>query len=327
MGPSDDVTNFDVIEDHKENIQSLPGGRSAKKLAQLFSPTPLQPLATPTPSETRTINDCIRAEYEAEVQNIAESDDPLDVFDRYVRWTLDAYPSAQATPESQLHVLLERATKTFVHVAQYKSDPRYLKLWMYYIQFFSDSPRETYVFLSRHGIGESLALFYEEYAAWLEGAGRRSQAEEVYQLGIEKEARPVQRLVRKFQEFQQRRAQLPQDRREPSSPALPSMRPALAAKANPFGVSAPSSIDSQAPRQTGGGSSKPRSKMAIFSDADAQPSAMSSKDAASRGWDSIGSLADRKKENSMEPKPWAGETLKVGGKKPAGKMAVFRDPD
>ncbi|KAJ6445551.1 checkpoint protein kinase (SldA) [Purpureocillium lavendulum] len=333
MPATGDLIDFDLIEGHKENIQSLPGGRSAKKLADLYSPSPLHKLSTPTPSDTKNVNDCIRAEYEAEVQNISESDDPLDVFDRYVRWTLDAYPSAQATPQSQLHTLLERATKTFISSAQYKNDPRYLKLWVYYIQFFSDVPRETYMFLSRHGIGEGLALFYEEYAAWLEGAGRWAQAGEVYKLGIEREARPVQRLLRKFKEFEERLAQQPAEAAEPSSPALPTIRPALAAKMDPFGA-ASRPADPQAPRQTTatsgpGAPSRPaKSKLAIFSDADAKPAPLSSRDESSKGWDTIGSLADRKKENTMEPKPWVGETLKAGGKKStaAAKMAVFRDP-
>lgn len=331
MPASGDLIDFDVIEGHKENIQSLPGGRSAKKLADLYSPSPLHKLSTPTPSDAKSVNDCIRAEYEAEVQNISESDDPLDVFDRYVRWTLDAYPSAQATPQSQLHTLLERATKTLISSAQYKNDPRYLKLWLYYIQFFSDAPRETYMFLSRHGIGESLALFYEEYAAWLEVAGRWGQAGEVYKLGIEREARPVQRLLRKFKEYEQRLAEQPDAAAEPSSPALPTLRPALAAKMDPFGA-ASLPTDPQAPRPGsgigGGASSKPaKSKLAIFSDADAKPAPLSSRGESSKGWDTIGSLADRKKENTMEPKPWVGETLKAGGKKSAvPKLVVFRDP-
>ncbi|PON21023.1 BUB protein kinase [Trichoderma gamsii] len=331
MAGAEDLTDFDVIENQKENIQSLPGGRSAKKLASLFSPSPLHKLSTPTPADTKNVNDCIRAEFEAEIENLSESDDPLDVFDRYVRWALDAYPSAQATAESQLHTILERATKTFVASSQYKNDPRYIKLWMYYIQLFSDTPRETYLFLSRHGIGESLALFYEEYAAWLEGAGRWAQAEEVYQLGIQREARPTQRLLRKFKEFEARLAQQPDALAEPSSPALPTVRPALASKMDPFGSSS-QPVDPQALRQTSGASSSSRpakSKLAIFSDADAQQPAMSSRDAASKGWDSIGSLSDRKKENTMEPKPWVGETLKAGGKKPGSggtKLAVFRDP-
>lgn len=329
MAASEDLINFDLIEEQKENIQSLPGGRSAKKLAQLYSPTPLGKLSTPTPSDTRNVNDCIRAEYEAEVENIAESDDPLDVYDRYVRWTMEAYPSAQATPQAQLHTLLERATKAFIGVPQYKNDPRYLKLWVHYIHFFSDTPRETFMFLSRQSIGDGLALFYEEYAAWLEGAGKWSQAEEVYKLGIEREARPVQRLMRKFKEFEARVAQQPEVMNEPSSPALPTMRPALAARIDPFAASS-RPADPQAARQTGSGStssSRPaRSKLTIFSDADSKPSAMSSRGAGPKGWDTIGSLADRKKENTIEPKPWAGETLKAGGKKPsAAKMAVFRD--
>lgn len=327
MGASEDLVNFDVIEGQKENIQSLPGGRSAKKLAQLYSSGPLQQI--PTPSDVKDANERERAEYEAEVATLSESDDPLDIFDRYVKWTFDAYPSAQATPQSQLHTLLERATRAFIGSAQYKNDPRYLKLWLHYIHFFSDAPRETFVFLSRHSIGEGLALFYEEYAAWLEGVGRWSQAEEVYKLGIEREARPAARLLRKFSEFEARRAAQPEDADEPGSPALPSVRPALASKVDPF-AAARAAADPQAPRPSagvGGAGSKPaKAKMAIFSDADAAPPAMSSK-GGSTGWDSIGSLADRRKENTMEPKPWAGETLKAGGKKSsAPKMSIFRDP-
>jgi len=327
MSVSEDLIDFEIIENQKENIQSLPGGRSARTLANLFSPSPLLPkLSTPTPSDTKNLNDAIRKEYETELVNINESDDPLDIYDRYVKWTLDAYPSAQATPASGLLPLLERATKAFRTSTQYKNDPRYLKLWLSYIRFFSDTPRETFAFLARHNIGESLALFYEEFAAWLEGAGRWTQAEEIYKLGIEREARPAPRLLRKFKEFEQRSSQRPEDANEPSSPALPTVRPALAAKVDPFAAAAPR--DPQAPRPNsgvGGSTMKSgRQKLTIFSDAeDALPPVASGKD--TKGWESIGSLADRKKENTMEPKPWVGETLKAGGKKSSTKMTIFKD--
>jgi checkpoint serine/threonine-protein kinase len=326
MSVSEDLIDFEIIENQKENIQSLPGGRSARMLANLFSPSPLQPMSTPTPSDTKNLNDAVRQEYEIELTKIDESDDPLDIYDRYVRWTMEAYPSAQATPSSQLLPLLERATKTFLTSAQYKNDPRYLKLWISYIRFFSDTPRETFAFLARHNIGEGLALFYEEFAAWLEGAGRWVQAEEVYKLGIDREARPTPRLLRKFNEFQERFAQRPQDSNEPSSPALPTVRPALAAKIDPFAAAAPR--DPQAPRPNSGvgGSTTTKSgrqKLQIFSDGDGAAPAVSS--TGTQGWESIGALADRKKENTMEPKPWVGETLKAGGKKSSTKMAVFKD--
>lgn len=328
MAAQEEVVDFDIIENQKENIQSLPGGRSARELARIFSPRgPEDKLYSPSPNDTRTVNDAIRQDYEAELQAIGESDDPLDIYDRYVKWTLDAYPSSQATPESGLLPLLERAVKSFLTSPHYKNDPRYLRLWVHYIRLFSDSPRETFAFLARHQIGEGLALFYEEFASWLEGAGRWTQADEVYRLGVDREARPVERLVRKYREFQQRYEQRTQDN-GPSSPALPAVRPALAAKVDPFASAAAPSPDPQAQRAAPAAaapktkSGKP--KMAIFSDADsASQPAVSGQ---TKGWDSIGSMSDRRKENKVEAKPWAGETLKAG-KKPAPKekMTIFRD--
>lgn len=330
MAPSDDLIDFDIIETHKENIQSLPGGRSAKVLASTYAPLSLGSKFA-SPGYTRNLNDAIREEYEQEILVIADSDDPLDVYDRYVKWTLNAYPSAQATPESQLRPLLERATKAFQTVTHYKNDPRYLKLWLNYIRFFSDAPRETFAYLARHSIGEGLALFYEEFAVWLESAGRWTQAEEVYKLGIERDARPTERLARKFGEFQHRYENRPQDVDEPSSPALPTVRPALAAKVDPFALSTTRPTDPQAPRSNGFAASSTtlggRQKLAIVSDADAPASDTKGPfGGATKGWDNIGSISDRRKENIMEARPWNGETLKAG-KKLNGppKMMVFKD--
>ena len=321
MAASDDLIDFNVIESHKENIQALPSGRSAKALAQIYSPPLLG--ANPSPAAIQDANSEKRQQFEREVQNIDEADDPLDVYDRYVKWTLDAYPSAQGTPQSQLCPLLERATRAFQSSQHYKNDPRYLKIWLHYIRLFSDAPREVFVFLARHNIGEGLALYYEEFAAWLENNGRWNQAEEVYKMGLEKEARPAERLLRKFAEFERRNAARPHDAAEPTSPALPAARPVLAAKIDPFASSSPSTAPQQQGRSTT--TKKPKSsKMAIFSDSD--DSSRPNSGSGAKGWDSIGSLADRKKENTREAKPWVGERL-TGGKTNGGmeKMMVFKD--
>ena len=325
---SEDLIDFGIIENQKENIQFLPSGRSAKALAQLYTP-PLSsaPGKTPSPSQVHDSNSARRQEFERELDAIDESDDPLDVYDHYVKWTLDAYPSAQNTPQSQLCPLLERATKAFQSSAHYKNDPRYLKLWLHYIRFFSDAPRETFAYLSRHHIGDGLALFYEEFAAWLETAGRWKQAEEVYALGIERDARPTERLVRKYGEFQHRYENRPQDAAEPTSPALPTVRPALAAKVDPFAHDGITPADPQARSRSRMGADAPRSnkpKLAIFSDGDEAQKPGSS--GSSKGWDSIGTLTDRKKENTTEARPWVGETLKVGKKNSSvQKMMIFKD--
>ncbi|KAG9528875.1 hypothetical protein KCU93_g3932, partial [Aureobasidium melanogenum] len=320
MAPSD-LIDFEVIEGHKENIQALPSGRSARALAALYSP--------PLTSGQRTslnndAHDGERKEYEDELALIDEADDPLDIYDRYVKWTLDTYPSAQSTPQSQLLPLLERATRAFLSSPQYKNDPRYLKLWLHYIRFFSDAPRETFVFLNRHGIAESLALYYEEFAAWLEQAGRWTQAEEVYNMGIEQGATPVARLTRKFKEFQQRNAARPQDVPEPTSPALPVARAVLGAKVDPFAAALGTTTPQQAAKSTT--SKKPKAgKMAIFTDEAPQDQSAFGTPGEKNGWDSIESIQNRKKENTIAPKPMAGETLKTG-KTNTGvqKMAIFR---
>ena len=331
MSVIEDLIDFELIEVQKENIQSLPQGRSAKALASAFGqPSLFSPIQTP--GATRNLNDAIRQEYELELLAISDSDDPLDIYDRYIKWTLNAYPSAQATQDSQLRPLLERATKAFQSIIHYKNDPRYLKIWLNYIRFFSDTPKETFAYLARHNIGEGLALFYEEFAAWLEGAGRWNQAEEVFKLGMEREARPAERLLRKFGEFQQRYQQRPQDDGEPSSPAIPTVRPALVAKLDPFASSTPRSTDPQAQRLpvapgTSSTSRGGRQKLAIFSDTDASQSATKlGTGGTTKGWDNIGSIQERKKENTIEARPWAGETLKISKKAGAvPKLMIFKD--
>lgn len=320
MAASENLIDFEVIDSHKENIQALPSGRSAKALAQLYSP----PLFTPDAAPVSEAHAKARAAFERELLTIDEADDPLDIYDRYVKWTLETFPSAQSTSQSQLLPLLERATKAFQGNDQYKNDSRYLKLWLQYIQLFSDAPRETFVFLARNEIGESLALYYEEFAAWLETAGRWTQAQQIYAMGMEKRARPAERLARKQREFEERKQAHGTNLNEPTSPALPAARPALATKHDPFSLSSTASAQGQqqvtsAPKKLRAG------KMQIFADDDELASRPESA-GNSKGWENIGTLAERKKENHMAPRPMAGEKLKAG-KTNGGmqKMMIFRD--
>ncbi|KAJ8602775.1 hypothetical protein MRB53_042361 [Persea americana] len=323
MAHGEDLIDFDLIESHKENIQALPSGRSAKALA-----TVLSPLAISSPLVANDGNAAKRAAFEREIVAIDDSDDPLDIYDRYIKWTLDAFPSAQATPQSQLLPLLERATKAFLAATHYHNDPRYLRWWLHYIRFFSDAPRETFAYLARRGIGETLALYYEEFAAWLEGQGRVAQAQEIYELGISKGARPTERLHRKFVEFQMRCAATLLAQAAPSSPALPAVRPALAAKLDPFAASspAPAQVDPQAAaRAAEGRAAGKKQKMSIFADTTSGPTPAGV--TAGKGWDTIGTIAERKKENMIAARPWAGEIMKSSGIQapPVPKMSIFKD--
>ena len=317
------TTDFGLIEGHKENIQPIRSGRSARALAASLSPL------SANPHSVRSEHSARQAEFEEELKTASELDDPLEVWLRYIDWTMETFPSGRSA-ESGIVPLLERATREFAQDSQYKNDPRYLKLWVQYAQDFSDAPREVFAYLARNEIGQRLALFYEEYAALLEGLNRRTQAAEIYQSGLENNANPIKRLQRKYDEFLQRLEANPPAADEPSSPALPTVRPALAAKsvggsAISGGLGGPP--DSQ--RQPQPAPNKPaKQKMAIFSDADRPvgEKLASEKAQATGGWDNIGTLQQRKKENTQEPRPWAGETLKQQGKAPeAERLMVFRD--
>lgn len=318
------TTSFDDIELHKENIQPLASGRSARALLQVLS-------ARASPVVLRGELAVKQAEFEKELKTASDLDDPFEVWVRYVSWTVENFPSGNSHDSGLLN-LLERATREFLHEEQYKNDPRYVKLWIQYIQNHSDAPREAFAYLARHNIGQRLALFYEEFAALLESIGRKNQATEIYQMGIENNARPVDRLVRKFDEFKQRLEHNPPAVDEPTSPALRAVRPALAAKPLGGGLGGGTSPEDQQPlpqsqpRPQPAPAKKPaRQKMAVFSDADAGPSAKATKETT--GWEEIGTREHRSKENTMESKPFAGQTLKQeGGKKSSGgKLMVFRD--
>lgn len=321
MAQAEDLIDFNIIEEQKENVQALPSGRSAKALAQLYSPVN----GVTSPSVTQDLHASVRLGFEQEIGAVEESDDPLDIYDRYVRWTLDAYPTASATPQSQLLPLLERATKAFLKNDQYKNDARYLKIWLTYLRLFSDAPRETFAYLARHEIGSSLALYYEEFAAWLENAGRWNQAEEVYSLGLERHARPVERLTRKFEEFRRRAEKRPVDPQEPSSPVLPTVRAALAAKSEPFSMMSPPTADPQATSRQAASSNTKKQKMQIFTDDGEAASSASEKRLT--GWESLGSIAERRKENVQAAQPWTGSKLGPAIKQNAGipKMEIFKD--
>lgn len=67
MAATDDLIDFNVIESHKENIQALPSGRSAKALAQIYSPQSLG--AQPTPQDANSER---RAEFEKELKTLTK---------------------------------------------------------------------------------------------------------------------------------------------------------------------------------------------------------------------------------------------------------------
>ena len=125
-------------------------------------------------SENRQSIDAISAESSRRRSQIAseidEADDPLALYDCFVKWIFDEYPREHLA-SSVLVELLEEATRRYKDDSSYKSDLRYLKLWTLYASLV-DKPSVVYKFILTNGIGTVYALLFEDYALTLERDGR-----------------------------------------------------------------------------------------------------------------------------------------------------------
>ncbi|KAI0325547.1 hypothetical protein GY45DRAFT_220905 [Cubamyces sp. BRFM 1775] len=132
---------------------------------------------------------------------LQEEADPLAAYHEFVQWTLDTYK--EDIPHSGLIELLDEATRYFLDDDAYKSDLRYLKLWLLYAKLVED-PTAIYAFILSKNIGKIYAETYREYAEALHKRGKFEEADNIFQLGIQRRARPVEPLKRRYEEFKAR---------------------------------------------------------------------------------------------------------------------------
>ncbi|KAF9355685.1 hypothetical protein BGX34_010312 [Mortierella sp. NVP85] len=186
------VVDIDAIELEKENIQPIRQGRSATLLARLFSTQPGERAHELALQHQR---------FQEELEQIDELDDPLDVFARYVNWTIESYPQGSAQGhESHLMDLLEKAIKSLKDEQRYMNDLRFVRLYILYAEKV-EYPLEIYKFMEKHDIGTGLSLYYEAYAEYLETRDELDKAREILLLGIHRRAQPLKRLQRNHEEF------------------------------------------------------------------------------------------------------------------------------
>ncbi|CEQ41106.1 SPOSA6832_02804 [Sporobolomyces salmonicolor] len=325
--------DISTIEAAKENIVPLHSGRSASQLAALSSSS-RSGLGLKLDQQHARFHAQIAAVdvYEAtgawedgrdgltvdEVAQLAE--DPLDISHQYVRFIVANYP-AGASAANKLVPVLEEMTRKFLGDGRYTNDPRYFRLWAHYAKNL-ESPEECYRFLFAKGVAEKLAALYEEYAKVLEAAGKRKQADQIYLLGINRRATPLDRLKRSHLDFQARMLIAP----PLPSPPRPSAGPS-SSTARPILSSSTSRPLTGGTGGTGVGPAGNGSAFAVFRDEAGKLDG--GKDAE---WDDFGTVKSRKRENELEKKEWAGETMPqrvvVGGAAALGggfKLEVYRD--
>lgn len=172
----------------KENIQPLKQGRKATILSVALDENAQKKLSLE------------RQEYEKELRTY-NGDDPLDIWYRYVVWVEQNYP--KGGKDGNIKVLIEKCVEAIQSSEKYLNDPRYLEIWIKYASISSVS-LEIYKALDSKGIGSGLSAYYESYAWELEKVGNYKRADAIYQLGIQRLAKPLDQLEASHKKFQAR---------------------------------------------------------------------------------------------------------------------------
>ncbi|EDO17260.1 hypothetical protein Kpol_538p20 [Vanderwaltozyma polyspora DSM 70294] len=188
------VTRFEEIESEKENILPLKYGRSAAQLSHSLQQDVSELSSVKISFERRLIDD------------LEEMDDPLELFLKYIDWINNAYPQGGNSKQSGMLDIMERCLLYFKDVETYRNDPRYLKIWLWYIELFSsDSIIETkdiLVYMYRNRIAQKLALFYEQFSIIMFNMHKYKESHYILSLGVKENARPHTRITRKLQDLE-----------------------------------------------------------------------------------------------------------------------------
>ncbi|MBN3282223.1 BUB1B kinase, partial [Polyodon spathula] len=174
----------------KENVQPLKQGRTISTLQEALTQEGTNHIAIEQQ----------RQALESEIR-FYNGDDPLDVWDRYIKWTEQTYP--QGGKESNLSTLLEKVVMLFNEEKKYFNDPRYLNLWLKFADHCSE-PLDLYSYLNGQGIGVLLAAFYISWADQYEMRGNTKKADAIFQEGLKCKAEPLDKLQYHHRNFQAR---------------------------------------------------------------------------------------------------------------------------
>ncbi|KAM4632850.1 mitotic checkpoint serine/threonine-protein kinase BUB1 beta-like [Polymixia lowei] len=131
-----------------------------------------------------------RQSFESQLHT-SSGEDALDVWDRYIKWTLQTYP--HAGKDSNLNDLLQRSVMEFANEKKYFDDARYVDHWIKLAQN-SLAPGDMYSYMQTQGVGQARAAFYVSWAQELEKHGNFQKAADVLQEGLRCKAQPLRTI-------------------------------------------------------------------------------------------------------------------------------------
>ncbi|XP_041970931.1 mitotic checkpoint serine/threonine-protein kinase BUB1-like [Aricia agestis] len=179
--------DFDVS---KENIQPLRGGRNFVQLG-----TALQ-AQSDVDAQRQLQNQ--KEEHEAAIKYY-QGPDPLEPWFNYIQWVEQSFP--KHGHEGHLDKLIKDCLQLFEKNEHYFQDRRFVKLWIKYVDNLPN-PTEMYQRLYNTGIGVECSEFYRAWACYCEESGDYKKANQVYMLGLQAKAQPMDELEQAHMNFQ-----------------------------------------------------------------------------------------------------------------------------
>ncbi|KAL0722268.1 hypothetical protein Bca4012_036867 [Brassica carinata] len=284
----------------KENVRPLKRGRNVRLLNHaLKSHTDNQLRKTLVEKRRKLIEDV--DEY--------DGDDPLFPWIQCIKWVQEAFPPGGEC--SGLLVIYEQCVRKFWHSERYKDDLRYLKVWLEYAEHCADA-EVIYKFLEVNDIGKTHALYYIAYALHMEFKSKVKTANEIFNLGISRNAKPVEKLndaYKKFMVRTMRRPKTADEQEQKENNDLPSRSFGTLLSRGDSNNAGRQALGPQAKKPKPNHSSK--TPLSIYTDNTSgnqqQESGKSKPECGS--WLMLGGRAERNKENNSLPGKW--KTFKV----------------
>ncbi|GJM90482.1 hypothetical protein PR202_ga06764 [Eleusine coracana subsp. coracana] len=221
-----------------------------------------------------------------------------------IKWVQESFPAGGEC--SGLVVMYEQCVRAFWHDERYKDDLRYLKVWMEYAGNCADA-EVIYRFLEANQIGQGHAIYYMSYASLMESKNKLRKADEIFNLGIARKAKPVEKLETVYRSFLRRsskKREHSEDDTANDSPPIRSFGVDLkrggtgAQHADNFRPGKPKAlqrIDVNRP-------------LSVYKDETSLPNQgpdrIRNNKENSTCWRTLGTQADRNKENNMMPSKW-----------------------
>ncbi|KAK9699999.1 hypothetical protein RND81_08G209900 [Saponaria officinalis] len=128
-------------------------------------------------------------------------DDPLLPWLRGIRKLRDTL-SPQLLQE-KLPRFLQKCAQSFDSDRRYRNDLRYLRIWLQLMDY-ADDPKALLRNMETKKIGIKRALFYQAYALYYEKLKKFDGADQMYRLGVQNLAEPLDELQKSYDEFLQR---------------------------------------------------------------------------------------------------------------------------